>query len=82
LQQLNQYHTNWMSYRATCEALKHEKFLYAALAGPYAGSANALALLAERVESLVSQEHAKWYSTQEQALKKESAGGPSAPAPR
>lgn len=74
LQQLNQYQSNWMSYRATCEALKHEKFLYAALAGPYTSSQNALTLLAERIESLVSQEHAKWYSTQEQAVKKDRPG--------
>jgi hypothetical protein len=28
LQQMNQYHPNWITYRSTCEALKHEKFLY------------------------------------------------------
>src|SRR5580698_2267538 len=28
LQQLNQYHSNWIAYRSTCETLKHEKFLY------------------------------------------------------
>jgi hypothetical protein len=26
LQQLNQYHSNWIAYRSTCETLKHEKF--------------------------------------------------------
>jgi hypothetical protein len=31
IQQLNQYHANWISYRSTCEALKHEKFLVAVL---------------------------------------------------
>src|SRR6266850_6081667 len=65
LQQLNQYHTNWISYRSTCEALKHEKFLYLAKAGAYAVANDAHALLAERVESLDSQEHAKWASSQE-----------------
>jgi hypothetical protein len=73
IQQVNQYHSNWISYRSTCEALKHEKYLYLGKAGPYAGVADAHALLAERVESLVSQEHAKWASTQEIATK---------PAPR
>jgi hypothetical protein len=62
LQQLNQYHANWISYRSTCEALKHEKFLYLGEAGPYAESQGRHALLAERIESLVSQEHAKWVS--------------------
>jgi len=74
LQQLNQYHSNWISYRSTCEALKHEKFLYLAEAGPYASANDAHALLAERIESLISQEHAKWASTQEQAKKEKTEG--------
>src|SRR5215213_4277197 len=39
LQQLQQYQQNWTTYRATCERLKHERHLYAAAAGPYAGAA-------------------------------------------
>lgn len=66
LQQLFQYQQNWATYRSTCERLKHEKFLYAAGAGPYAGAARPGALLAERVEGLVSQEHAAWASSQRQ----------------
>ncbi len=65
IQQLNQYHANWLTYRSTCEALKHEKYLYLAHAAHYASVATPEALLAERIESLVSQEHAKW-STQQQ----------------
>jgi Protein of unknown function (DUF4231) len=65
VQQLNQYHANWISYRSTCEALKHEKFLYLAKAGPYAAATDSRVLLAERIEALVSQEHAKWASSQE-----------------
>ena len=38
VQQLNQYQQNWSAYRSTCEALKHEKYLFLAHAGPYAGS--------------------------------------------
>lgn len=60
LQQLYQYQQNWGAYRSTCERLKHEKFLYRAAAGPYANAARPGALLAERVEGLVSQEHAAW----------------------
>jgi Protein of unknown function (DUF4231) len=65
IQQLNQYHSNWMSYRSTAEALKHEKYLHAAKAGPYAASEAPDALLAERVEGLISQQHAKWVTQQE-----------------
>jgi hypothetical protein len=65
VQQLNQYHANWISYRTTCETLKHEKYLYLGKAGPYAAAKDPHGLLAERIESLVSQEHAKWASGQE-----------------
>jgi hypothetical protein len=62
-----QYQQNWITYRSTCERLRHEKFLFAAGAGPYT-VARAEALLAERVESLVSQEHAAWVSQREDVL--------------
>jgi hypothetical protein len=68
-QQLNQYQQNWSSYRSTCEALKHEKFLYLASSGPYAEIENRRALLADRIEGLISQEHAKWVSAREEAAK-------------
>ena len=64
--QLNQYHENWIRYRSTCESLKHEKYIFLANAGPYTGVDNPRAMLAERVESLVSQEHAKWATVQQQ----------------
>jgi hypothetical protein len=70
LQQLEQYQQNWTNYRATCEQLKHEQFLYLAHAGPYDSAENPDALLAERVESLVSQEHAAWVAQQQEAGKK------------
>ncbi len=75
LQQLGQYQPNWLSYRSTCESLKHEKHLYLAQAGPYTATASASRALAERVEGLVSQEHAKWASARD-----EGAGGQKEPA--
>jgi Protein of unknown function (DUF4231) len=66
LQQLNQYQTNFISYRSTCEALRHEKYLFLAGAGPYGNAEQRLPLLADRIEGLISQEHAKWLSTQQQ----------------
>jgi hypothetical protein len=71
LQQLFQYQQNWITYRSTCEALKHEKFLYLCDAGPYARTRARDRLLAERVEGLVSQEHARWTSGQEDLVKRE-----------
>ena len=64
LQQLFQFQQNWISYRATAEALKHEKFLYLASAGPYREADWPEATLAERVESLVSQETVAWADAQ------------------
>ena len=66
LQQLNQYQSNWATYRSTAESLKHEKYLFLAKAGPYLGAENALAMLAERIESQVSQENTKWVTVQSQ----------------
>lgn len=66
---LNQYQQNWIAYRSTCESLKHEKYVYIGKAAPYASAEDPRALLAERTESLVSQEHAKWASVQQQEPK-------------
>src|SRR3954471_16244123 len=66
LQQVGQYQTDWVAYRSTCEALKHEKYLYLANAGPYLDPASAQRTLDARVEGLVSQEHAKWVSAREE----------------
>lgn len=63
--QLNQYQQIWVTYRATCEALKHEKFTYIARAGVYAAPGDAHALLAERAETVGSQENSKWASLQQ-----------------
>jgi hypothetical protein len=71
---LNQYQQNWIAYRSTCESLKHEKYTYLGKASPYANVPDPHALLAERIESLVSQEHAKWASVQQQEPGKAKAG--------
>ena len=62
LQHLNQYHQLWLGCRSTCEALQREKFLFLADAGPYAGTEDKRAHLAERVEELISSENTKWVS--------------------
>src|SRR6266498_2545963 len=36
-QHLYQFQEHWITYRSTAEALKHERYLYLAKAGPYAG---------------------------------------------
>jgi hypothetical protein len=69
---VNQYQQNWITYRSTCESVKHEKYFYLGKAGPYANATDPHALLAERIESLVSQEHAKWASLEQQQPKRKS----------
>jgi Protein of unknown function (DUF4231) len=61
-QHLYQFQEHWITYRSTAEALKHERYLYLAKAGPYAGD-DRYRQLAERLEGLISQEHAKWTSS-------------------
>jgi hypothetical protein len=69
LQSIYQFQSNWISYRSTAEALKHEKYLWYAGAGHYLKAENPEALLAERIEALISTENAKWISDKEQAGK-------------
>jgi Protein of unknown function (DUF4231) len=78
-QQLGQFQQNWLSYRGTAEALKHEKYLYHAPAGAYADAADPHRLLAEQIESIVSQEHARWSSTQDATRKNKGAPKNGAP---
>jgi hypothetical protein len=77
LQQLGQYNNLWVSYRATAEQLKHEKFLFLAKSGPYRnlGEGEALKQLAERIEERVSTEHAKWGSERSQQADKQEPVG-------
>jgi hypothetical protein len=63
-QHLFQFQQNWITYRSTAEALKHERYLYLAKAGPYA-QVDRHRRLAERLEGLISQEHSKWTALQE-----------------
>lgn len=76
LQQLNQWANNWITYRSTCEALRHEKYSYLGRAGVYDAleDAEALKMLVGRVESLISTEHAKWISRQEYEIKRDQGG--------
>ncbi|HEX6876484.1 MAG TPA: DUF4231 domain-containing protein [Nocardioidaceae bacterium] len=71
-QHLYQLQEHWITYRSTAEALKHERYLYVAQAGPYLG-ADRSRQLAERIEGLISQEHAKWV-TSHQAVPERGAG--------
>jgi hypothetical protein len=69
IQHLFQFHTLWFEYRSTTEQLKHEKYLFLAMSGPYRdlNEEEGLRLLAERIEEHISKEHAKWIDTSKKA---------------
>ena len=68
---LFQFQENWVTYRSTAEALKHEKFLYLTRAEPY-DAGEPFRLLVQRIEGLISEEQAAWVQY--------SKGKPAAPA--
>jgi hypothetical protein len=49
----------WIEYWETCETLKKEKVLYQTVVEPYA-TADAFAVLVQRVETLISKENTDW----------------------
>ena len=71
-QQLYQFHKIWSEYRSTAEYLKHEKYLFLSLSGPYRNlnQEEALLFLAERIEEHISKEHAKWIDITQKAAPK------------
>ncbi|HVF14051.1 MAG TPA: DUF4231 domain-containing protein [Acidimicrobiales bacterium] len=73
IQQLFRFHEYWLSYRAACEALRQEMFLYEAAAGNYRTEQEPDRLLAERMNGITSQEVARWTSLHT-AEKKEASG--------
>jgi hypothetical protein len=68
---LNQYQHNWITYRSTCEELRHEKYLWLSRAGPYVDAGDSTALLAERIEALISREHSRWVAERAKERKPE-----------
>lgn len=53
------HHENWISFRATAEALKQEKYRFLTGAAPY-GTDAAFDTLVQRVEGLIAGETAGW----------------------
>ena len=73
--QFRQFDKHWQRWRSTAEALKREKWLFLQEAGPYADPAaprNPAAMLAERVEEIVSSEHRSWVELQTKNAGKDS----------
>ena len=82
LQHVNQHYDNWIRYRATCENLRHEKYLYLARAARYQGleDEEAFRLLAANVESVLAREGEAWLRLRRSLDEKQKAKSPQAPA--
>lgn len=72
--QLNTMLQNWLSYRNTCEMLKHEKYLALSGAGPYEKAADSMKLLSERTEEILGTERTSWIAAQEDTKNRLSNG--------
>lgn len=67
INQLNKNHENYIEYRSTCEALKHEKMLFLYKSGVYSNEESDTArfsLLVNRAETIISNENINWSTMQ------------------
>jgi hypothetical protein len=62
-QQVFQFHSNWISYRATAESIRQQALLYVAHVEPYADQANRRDRLGEYLRTLTSTETTTWTKT-------------------
>jgi hypothetical protein len=60
IQQVFQMHANWISYRASAEALRQQAFLYTARVDPYADPATRRSQLADVVRAITTNENTAW----------------------
>jgi len=56
---LNKYQENWLTYRTTCETLRHEKFLFMTNTKPY-DTDDSFDQFVTRVENTISKENTQW----------------------
>lgn len=56
---LNKYQENWLTYRTTCETLRHEKFLFMTNTRPY-DTDDSFDQFVTRVENAISKENTQW----------------------
>jgi hypothetical protein len=63
VQQLCQWHANWIRYRSTAESLRRELFMCRAKVGGYSTAADPISLLAERMNEISTTEVSGWSTT-------------------
>lgn len=78
---LDQHYDNWLRYRATCETLRREKYLYEGGAAHYAGIDPAAAhrRLVGNVEAILAHEGEQWLDVRQSGdVDQEASGSPPA----
>lgn len=55
-------HENWLSYRASWDALERERRLFEMTSGPYRSDPDKSALFVERVEAILTKEGAEFFA--------------------
>jgi len=58
------YQENWVNYRATCELLRKEYYLFQAGVDEYESAANKDSLFIDRIETIIARETNAWVVTQ------------------
>ena len=71
---LYRFHENWLSYRATWDALRREVYWHDANVGPYSGQDDPHGLFVEQVEALISRGGAEWLRRHRGKAKREAPG--------
>ncbi|MCG6965141.1 MAG: DUF4231 domain-containing protein [Chromatiaceae bacterium] len=74
---INQHYDHWIRYRATCESLRREKYLYLAGSARYAGLLEEAAFqqLAANVEAILAREGDDWIATLRSQDERQADGG-------
>ena len=58
---LNKYHENWIHYRATCELLKYQKYLFLTKSAPYNVQTETVEnIFVKNIEHIISSENNQW----------------------
>lgn len=57
---LYKFQENWLHYRTTSEALKHEKYLFVTWSGIY-NEDDRFSVFVEKIENIISKENLSWY---------------------
>lgn len=68
VQQVFQFHANWVNYRVTAETLRQHGLLYAADLPPYADPSTRRATLAQDLADATAQERGTWSNAMRQSL--------------